>query len=221
MSVEIVHGDCLEIMTAMGDGSVDAIVTDPPYGVGLGVGKDKRGGKHGLGKDAYLGSGDTYDEFVAEIVPRLNLALAKAKRAAVFTGPHIQEQAKATAIGGVYCPAGSGRHAWGFKTFLPILFYGKAPDLNKGAKPNILKSSARSEKNGHPCPKPLEWMLWLVQLTTRPGELVVDPFCGSGTTAVACAMTGRRFIGIEREATYVEIARRRLAEMQPDLLGAA
>jgi site-specific DNA-methyltransferase (adenine-specific) len=53
-------------------------------------------------------------------------------------------------------------------------------------------------------------MRWLVKLVARPGDVVLDPFTGSGTTGVACAEEGRDFIGIEREAEYVEIARRRI-----------
>jgi hypothetical protein len=212
----LILGDCLSVLPTLEPGSVDCVVTDPPYGVELGSG-DKRGGCHGLAKAPYATDSDTYESFVTEIVPRLNASLDLAKRGAVFTGPHIQEQRKATAFGGVYCPAGSGRHAWGFKTFHPILLYGKAPDLHKGAKPTILKDNGWAEKNGHPCPKPLAWMIWLVKLTTRPGDVVLDPFMGSGTTGVACLQTGRRFIGIELDPAYFAIAQRRLAEAQGPL----
>jgi len=66
------------------------------------------------------------------------------------------------------------------------------------------------QSNHHPTVKPLALMRWLVKLVARPGDVVVDPFAGSGTTGVACAMEGREFIGIERELDYLEIARRRI-----------
>jgi DNA modification methylase len=76
--------------------------------------------------------------------------------------------------------------------------------------------------NIHPTVKPVQLMRWLVRLVTPPGETVLDPFLGSGTTGVAATMEGRAFIGIEREAQYLEIARHRLASAQPGLpLGAA
>jgi site-specific DNA-methyltransferase (adenine-specific) len=53
-------------------------------------------------------------------------------------------------------------------------------------------------------------MRWLVKLVAQPGDVVLDPFMGSGTTGVACVMEGREFIGIEREGEYLEIARRRI-----------
>jgi site-specific DNA-methyltransferase (adenine-specific) len=59
--------------------------------------------------------------------------------------------------------------------------------------------------------KPLELMRWLVRLACPPGGLVLDPFMGSGTTGAAAKLEGRRFCGIEREATYLEIARARIA----------
>ena len=65
-------------------------------------------------------------------------------------------------------------------------------------------------RNHHPTVKPLALMRWLVKLVAYPGDLVLDPFAGSGSTGVACAMEGREFIGIEREAEYLEIAKRRI-----------
>jgi len=59
-------------------------------------------------------------------------------------------------------------------------------------------------------------MRWLVRLVTPPGGTVLDPFCGSGTTGAACVLEGFDFIGIEQDAEYVEIARKRIAHWTPD-----
>ncbi len=209
LDITLWQGDCLDLMNRIPAGSVDAVVTDPPYGVNLGETKGT-GNKHGLIRAAYDGFEDTYENFVTSVVPALAIALSMAKRGAVFTGPNLQEQPKAAAIGGIFCPAGTGRHCWGFKTFLPILFYGTDPELSRGARPNVLTSNAVAEKNGHPCPKPLEWMTWLIERVTLPGETVLDPFMGSGMTGVACVLTGRRFIGMERDPRYFRIAQRRI-----------
>jgi DNA modification methylase len=66
------------------------------------------------------------------------------------------------------------------------------------------------ERNGHPCVKPIEVMRWLVRLVTPPNGLVLDPFCGSGTTGIACVLENKRFIGIEQDAEYARIARARI-----------
>jgi site-specific DNA-methyltransferase (adenine-specific) len=203
-------GDCLDVLRTIEPGSVDAVVTDPPYGVNLGVLNDKRRDRSHLGKQSYADYQDTYENFVEQIVPRLNAAIDSGERAAVFTGPHIHEQRKPKAIGGIYHPSAIGRTSWGFKNFLPVLFYGIAPELEKGHHPTVHRSTAVSPKNGHPCPKPLEWMMWLIQLASRPGDTILDPFMGSGTTGVACVRTGRNFIGIEIDPGYHEIARKRI-----------
>jgi site-specific DNA-methyltransferase (adenine-specific) len=216
----LICGDCREALPALR--RLDAAIVDPPFGVlvpgdlNARVRKDKGAG-HGLMKNEYGVYVDSYANFISTVVPALNTTIDLCTRAAIFTGPHVQEQRKAEAIGGVYCPAGSGRHSWGFKTFLPVLFYGKAPNLHLGAKPNTIQSSAVAEKNGHPCPKPLEWLLWLVNLASLPGEVVVDPFMGSGTTGVACARLGRAFVGIELDPCYFDIACERIEQEQRQL----
>jgi DNA modification methylase len=208
------QGDARVILPLLG--GLDVLITDPPYGVlkgpdGAGRATRGTGGQHGLRRGPYAHYEDTYANFCTQVVPILRLSVARAVRGAVFTGPHIQEQPKSTTTGGVYCPAGSGRHAWGFKTFLPVLFYGQAPNLHQGARrQTTLHSTAVAERNGHPCPKPLAWMEWLVDLCTRPGETVFDPFMGSGTTGVACVEFGRRFVGIELDSGYFALACARL-----------
>jgi site-specific DNA-methyltransferase (adenine-specific) len=69
----------------------------------------------------------------------------------------------------------------------------------------------RAARNPHPTVKPLALMRWLVRLVTPAGGIVLDPFCGSGTTGAATVLERRRFIGIEREPAYAEIARTRVA----------
>lgn len=209
----VIHADCRDILALLPE-KVCVLVTDPPYGIDLGrAGLTSRGGKHGLALSPYASFDDSYQSFVENIVPALSIALDLCVRGAVFTGPHIHEQRKPDVIGGVYCPAGNGRHVWGFKTFLPVLLYGKAPDLHLGAKVGATIVSTETvdrEESDHPVPKPLGWMTWLVGLASRPGDIVLDPFAGSGTTGVAAVRLGRRFIGIEKDAGYAALARERI-----------
>ena len=74
-------------------------------------------------------------------------------------------------------------------------------------------------RNSHPTVKPVDLMVWLVTLVTPPGGIVLDPFTGSGTTGMAARLADRKFIGVEREAEYVEIARRRISETQALFFG--
>lgn len=207
-SVTIYHGDCREILPTL---IADVLITDPPYGIDLGANAGS-GGKHGLSHSGYASFCDSYENFVDQVVPALNMALDMVRRGAVFTGPHIHEQRKPDAIGGIYCPSASGRHCWGFKTLLPVLLYGKAPGLEKGGKGTVLASTEIAQPSLHPVPKPIGWMSWVIGLASLPGETVLDSFMGSGTTLRAAKDLGRKAIGIEIEERYCEIAAKRMAQ---------
>jgi DNA modification methylase len=79
---------------------------------------------------------------------------------------------------------------------------------------------AGGARNPHPTVKPLALMRWLVRLASPPSGLVLDPTCGSGTTGAASVLEGRRFIGIELDPAYVEIAAARIAHWAPSGTGA-
>jgi DNA modification methylase len=68
------------------------------------------------------------------------------------------------------------------------------------------------DRTAHPTQKPLETVSRLVMLLTDPGDLVLDPFLGSGTTAVACKQLGRTCIGIEKSEAYLAMAIKRLQQ---------
>lgn len=70
------------------------------------------------------------------------------------------------------------------------------------------------KRYGHPTIKPLNIIKTLIENSTKPGEIVLDPFLGSGTTAAACLKTGRRYIGFEKNPAYFETAEKRLREYQ-------
>lgn len=73
-----------------------------------------------------------------------------------------------------------------------------------------LRRGPRLVRNPHPTVKPIALMRWLIRLAVPAGGVVLDPFCGSGTTGIAAVAEGRQFIGIEREGEYVEVACARL-----------
>lgn len=78
---------------------------------------------------------------------------------------------------------------------------------------NLVKNVSKVDYN-HPCPVPVELMERIIKMTTNEGDLVVDPFAGSGTTAIACMNTNRRFIGFELSGSYTDMARQRIKEHQ-------
>lgn len=70
---------------------------------------------------------------------------------------------------------------------------------------------------GHPAPFPVELPYRLIQLYTYKGDIVLDPFCGSGTTCLAALKTGRHYIGFDNEMEYVDLAKKRISEYQVDV----
>jgi DNA modification methylase len=83
-------------------------------------------------------------------------------------------------------------------------------DLARVSTHVLRRGGDRPRANIHPTVKPLSVMRWLIRLCVPPGGVVLDPFLGSGSTAIAALLEGRQVLGIEREHRYVEIARRRL-----------
>jgi len=75
-------------------------------------------------------------------------------------------------------------------------------------------------KDQHPTQKPVNLMKHFIELHTQEGDIVLDPFLGSGTTAIACLELNRRFIGIELSSEYCEMARKRISKVQPQLFTA-
>ena len=205
-------GDARAVLESLGDYQV--LITDTPYGVGLGShdgAAEKRAGH--LVKQGYDLYEDTLENFQEVVRPVVVEALENAQRGLVFCSEKgAWFLPPPNAIGGVYLPAACGRCSWGYQSLAHAFLYGSAPDLHKGAKSIVLRSTETADKNGHPCPKPLGWMEWAVDLASRVGETVLDPFMGSGTTGVAAVLHGRKFIGIELSPAYFDIACRRIEQ---------
>lgn len=99
----------------------------------------------------------------------------------------------------------------------------RKPICNEGTRypETVVRFSNGNNETVHPTQKPVNLLRYLIRTYTNAGETVLDFTMGSGTTGVACAMEGRDFIGIELDAGYYEIARRRIESVQPILLQAA
>lgn len=204
----LILGDCRDVMPTLG--KADALITDPPYGVDF----KGKATKHTEASGGYL----TADTDIGPSI--IELALALVDRGVVFPGTRMMfNYPTPYEIGAVYCPSGAGLGRWGFTVFHPMLFYGMAlPHTRQG--PSGFESFDTAADCGHPCPKPLRWMLWAVNKCALSGHRILDPFMGSGTTGVACAQLGRKFIGVEIEPKYFDIACRRIeqAHRQGDLI---
>lgn len=214
----LILGDCREVLPTLG--KVDAVVTDPPYGVMLG--EMGHGDERRKNQQSYSQFSDTPDYVKEIVIPAIEQCISIANCCLVTCGNrHMQSYPKWDDFGVWWNPAGTSRGKWGFQLAVtPILYYGKDPRAGKNQYASSLTGHFdRSETIDHPCPKPLPFMKWLVRKASLETQVVLDPFMGSGTTGVACVKLGRKFIGIEIDEGYFNIAcdRIRKAYAQPDM----
>jgi site-specific DNA-methyltransferase (adenine-specific) len=214
-------GDCREILPLLP--KVDAVVTDPPYGVNFtGKAGHYRNDPQAKRTDTYVSFEDTDENFESVVLPALSDAISIAKSGLVFMASRNVQRLPRGEVGGIYLPNGCGRSAWGFQTFMHCVFYGSDPytTAGLGCRPNGRYGLWGNDSNEvpHPCAKPIAAMLWAVGRASLERHTILDPFMGSGTTGVACVKLGRKFIGIEIEPRYFEIACKRIrdAYAQPD-----
>ena len=196
---EIYCGDCLEIMPLLADKSIDLCLTDPPYGLDI---------DYADYQDSDKSLRDFIPLFMSGIIRASKVCLLTCgiKNITYYPQPYW-------VLAWVYTTTNS-TGKWGFTQWQPILAYGKDPYLTNGLGRNkdVIKSTGLdTEGTGHPCPKPVKfWKDVLLRGSVNEADLILDPFLGSGTTAVACKRLNRRFIGIEISEKYCEIAKNRL-----------
>jgi site-specific DNA-methyltransferase (adenine-specific) len=203
----IYHGDCRDVLPIDG---MDLVLTDPPFGIEGGVGGDAKD----YGKGDYSGAFPDTPSYIAEVVvPVIEDCIAFYPAVIVTSGiRNLWKYPQAKDMGCMWNPAAATHGPWGMGVFSPILYYGKDWRAGKGALPTGKQCTERSEKNGHPCVKPMNLWKWLLDKGCPEGSTVLDPFMGSGTTLRAAKDLNRKSIGIEIEEKYCEIAANRLAQ---------
>jgi site-specific DNA-methyltransferase (adenine-specific) len=220
--VRLYLGDCLEVFKTLADGSVDAVVTDPPYGIGYQSARrtDIEARYRVLVGDDAL-SLDWVDE-----LPRImadpsclfcfcRWDVQEAFRGAISLGLVVRSQVVwdrgVHGLGNLYAGYAPCHDVAWFATKGAYAFPGRRP------KTIYRCDRVPACKLVHPTQKPAALMRWIVDDLAPEGATVFDPFMGSGTTGVACVQTGRNFIGIEIDPGYYAIAERRIAEAQQQL----
>lgn len=203
-------GDCRAILPHLP--KVDLVLTDPPYGISA--------AKNSLRKTSNKSKG-AYDsvhfedsqKYVSDVcVSVIKILIEKMKRVVLTPGQiNIYKYPEPSHMGVFYYPASTSISRWGMRLWQPILYYGKDPYCNK-LLPDSRQSTDSDRDTDHPCPKPLKSWSWLLARCSLPGETILDPFMGSGTTLRAAKDLRRRAIGIEIEERYCEIAAKRLEQ---------
>lgn len=190
-------GDCRDILPTLP--KVDAVVTDPPYGIGFN----------------YNSHDDNLEDWKAlmlAVVPLLRQVapFVVLPSCAVQRLPWWYENIAPDWIIAWHKGSPGHQSKVGFNSWEPHVAWGRP------AKPMHDHFSTRCgfNENGHPCPKPIEWAKWLVSRAAVQGATVLDAFMGSGTTGEACCITDRRFVGIEKDPKYFDIACKRIEDAQ-------
>ena len=184
-------GSCESILPTLG--KVDAVITDPPYGLA----EKLQGGTWGK---QYEGESKVWD---AKPWEPTDLFLRSAKTFVIWGGNYFT------------LPPSRGwlihdKTIRGM-TFADAEMAWTNMDRNTRVFSYLVPRGFRGYERLHPTQKPLQLMRWCIEQAGNPGT-ILDPFMGSGTTGVAAIQLGRKFIGIEREPKYFEIACRRIEE---------
>jgi DNA modification methylase len=205
-------------MKQLPDGCVDAVITDPPYGIEGSSGTINRQRDKGGYELSHFADSPAYIRSV--VVPVVQCSIEIARCVVVTPGnKNCCLYPQPDSFGAFYQPASVGLQVFGNADAQPIFYYGKnASGKNMGVPCSYTLTEA-PEKNGHPCPKPERAWTVLCANVTREGQTILDPFAGSGTTLVAAKKLGRHFLGFEISPEYCAIARDRLARIdaQPTL----
>lgn len=177
-------GDCAEILPLIG--KVDAVITDPPYGIGIAANPVRQ--MHAK-KDW---DANTPEESLIDLI------VASGEVAILWGGNYFN------------LPPQQGFFVW--DKIQPHNFSLAMCEMawtNRKGPAKLYRQSVLSYSKEHPTQKPVELMAWCIE-QLQNAESIFDPFMGSGTTGVAAVQLGRKFIGIERDPAYFEIACRRI-----------
>lgn len=209
------HGNCLELLPTVAAGSIDMVITDPPYGMGFQSNRSKSGPRH-----KKIVADDSVDP---RWIPLCVSALHENGGLVMFCDWKTScewrfhlEEAGLKVVSQVIWDRdhhGMGDLTGAFAPMHDVIWYATKGrrTWSNGRPKSVLRHRRPSpaDDNGHPTCKPVALMEDLCRYTGH--GVVLDPFMGSGTTGVACANTGRDFIGIELDDVYFDIAKKRIS----------
>ena len=226
--VQLFHNDCLLLLKNFQDSSIDLIVTDPPYPV---TKKGCAGNTGGMMKTKITMQGKIFthnDIDCAKYAPEFYRILKDGSHCYVMSNHVnlIKMLNTFTNVGFHFIKCliwNKGNKLMGrfyMSQFEYILFFrkGKGKQINHCGTSDILsipnnKTKGIDGKNLHDTEKPVELMKILIDNSSQPDEIVLDPFMGIGSVGIACKMLNRQFMGIELDENYYKIAKDRIAEI--------
>jgi site-specific DNA-methyltransferase (adenine-specific) len=225
----LILGDCVEKVELIPDNSIDAIITDPPYGV-TEIGVQGRWRTRKLRGEEWSYQYQTSEEIFQILDRFFERVKPKQKEDAhiyIFTNwlswcRLAEVVAKHFTVKNCliyYYGPSLGNYTTNYaNSYGMILFAGhkKERGLNNIGVPNCFIAKRPRTTTYHPAEKSLEVLEWLIGNSTVEGETVLDPFCGSGSTLVAAEKMGRRWYGIEIDPKWYEVAKMRILELRKE-----
>jgi DNA modification methylase len=222
----LILGDCRDILPTLGP--VDAVITDPPYSVSVKGSKQGKGASGTRSLDFFAGD-DDWAAMTALVTEALTASVASEPKTFVAWCGHRQIGPLTAMLESVgystrlifwrkRCPPPSTPDAAFTSAVEQAVYAYRSGRVWRGGQTaaNIFDADSyrfgQPGKVDHPTQKPLSLIEWNTDCLTLPGQTVLDPFMGSGTTGVACARSDRSFIGIELEQRFFDIACRRIEE---------
>ena len=210
---KVICGDCLEVMKEIPDKTVNLVLTDPPYGIKESNEKNRTRAR--LAKTTDFGHYDWDKQKVKkeyfEEIRRVS------KNQVIFGGNYY-----ASILGDSSCwlvwDKDNGKNDFADCELAWTSFKTAVRKFKWRWKGMLQEDMKNKEKRVHPTQKPLPLFKWILEKYSQPNDVILDPFLGSGTTAVACLELNRHFIGIELSSEYCEIAKKRIREIQPQLV---
>ena len=233
-AIQLMHGDCLELMRIIPSGSVDMILTDPPYCSGGNLEAQKNTKAQGL--RAATVAADDFHWFASDnmgsagLVWLLRSMMIEAARilrpnrsAFIFTDwrmvPHLGPGLESSGLrwrNQIIWDKGNAGLGLGFKPAYEVIleFCNGTPEYQVKDGQNVIRAKRlNGMQKVHNAQKPVNLLREIIRVSAPRGGVILDPFMGSGSTGVAAAEGGYGFIGIERDLTHFATAQRRLADI--------
>jgi site-specific DNA-methyltransferase (adenine-specific) len=234
IKLELIYGDALKVLPTFPANSIDLVITDPPYGISdYGNSLTKKGTniiRADFGEWDKFGGVDNYSKFVLCFMSEVSRILKPQAQAYVFFDNHyaghytylIEKETelrqKCPIVIRKINPIPHVRKTNYRSAFEMVILFVK--DKNKKCKTfnflspeamvNCLDATIGRKETTHPTEKPLHIIDLFVKVSSNPGDVILDPFLGSGTTMVAARNNGRNCIGIDNNLKYIEMVKKRL-----------
>lgn len=209
---KIINADCLDVLRILSDKCVDLVLTDPPYGIG-----NKFTSEYGLQKrKSKRGSFDWNDKIPPKEI--FDEIIRVSKNQIIFGGNYFTQYLRPTNAWLVWDKIGQYDLKNPFSD-CELAWTSFSCTVKKYTFVNMGFISGKDEKGKriHPTQKPLQLFQAILQDFSKASDLIVDPFSGSGTTAVAAHKLGRRFICIEKDPDYWAASIKRLEEARKQI----